>query len=89
MTYYSEAAEFYDLLYQGEKDYAAEGDLLTALIRELHPAAASLLDVGCGTGSHARALTDAGFTADGVDLEPSFVGLAGAKCPEGHSTSAI
>jgi SAM-dependent methyltransferase len=80
---YSHAAEFYDLLYQGEKDYAAEADLLSALIRALHPAASSLLDVGCGTGSHARALIDAGFTVDGVDIEPSFVELARAKCPEG------
>lgn len=80
---YSEAAELYDILYQGEKDYAAEAGLLSALIRELHPVAASLLDVGCGTGSHARALSDAGFAVDGVDLEPSFVELARAKCPEG------
>jgi SAM-dependent methyltransferase len=83
MSNYSEAAEFYDLLYHGEKDYAAEADLLSALIRERHPAAATLLDVGCGTGSHARALSDAGFTVDGVDLEPAFVELARAKCPEG------
>lgn len=83
MPHYAEAAEFYDLLYQGEKDYAAEAGLLTRLIRERVPAAVTLLDVGCGTGSHARALIDAGFTVDGLDLEPAFVELARAKCPEG------
>lgn len=83
MAHYSEAAEFYDLLYQGEKDYPAEAVLLAQLIRERAPAAATLLDVGCGTGSHARALIDAGFTVDGVDIEPAFVELARAKCPEG------
>lgn len=83
MAHYSEAAEFYDILYQGEKDYAAEADLLARLIRERAPAAATVLDVGCGTGSHARALIDAGFSVDGVDLEPAFVELARAKCPEG------
>lgn len=83
MPHYSEAAEYYDLLYQNEKDYTAEADLLTQLIRERAPTAVTLLDVGCGTGSHARALIDAGFTVDGVDIEPAFVELARAKCPEG------
>lgn len=83
MAHYSDAAEFYDLLYEGEKDYAAEANLLASLIRERAPRAESLLDVGCGTGSHARALIDAGFTVDGVDLEPVFIELARAKCPEG------
>jgi SAM-dependent methyltransferase len=83
VPHYSHAAEFYDLLYQREKDYAAEAELLGSLIRNLHPAATTLLDVGCGTGSHARALIDAGFTVDGVDLEPAFVELARAKCPDG------
>lgn len=83
MTDYSSAAEFYDLLYEGEKDHAAEAEFLAALIRGLAPEAVTLLDVGCGTGSHARALIDAGFEVDGVDLEPAFVEMARAKCPEG------
>jgi SAM-dependent methyltransferase len=84
VTHYSQAAEFYDLLYQDEKDYPAEAALLASSIRALHPDATTLLDVGCGTGSHARALIDAGFAVDGVDLEPAFVELARAKCPEGE-----
>ena len=51
MPHYSEAAEFYDLLYEGDKDYAAEADLLAQVIRQCAPAASTLLDVGCGTGS--------------------------------------
>lgn len=80
---YAKAAEFYDILYGGQKDYAAEAELLAAIIREAHPGARSLLDVGCGTGAHARSLTDAGFRVDGVDLEETFVEIASAKCPEG------
>jgi len=83
MSDYSQAAEFYDLLYQGEKDHAAEAKLLGKLIRELNRAATTLLDVGCGTGSHARTLIDSGFSVDGIDLEPAFVELARTKCPEG------
>lgn len=80
---YRHAAEFYDLLYAVEKDYAAEAKLLAALLRDVHPGARSILDVGCGTGSHARSLLDLGFSVDGIDLEPMFVEIARSKCPEG------
>lgn len=80
---YASAAEFYDLLYDGEKDYEAEAKLLADLIREAHPSATTVLDVGCGTGAHARALLDLGFQVDGVDIEPAFVDIASRKCPEG------
>lgn len=81
---YASAAEFYDLLYASTKDYAAEARLLESTIRALRPGARSVLDVGCGTGAHARALLDAGFRVDGVDIEPAFVEIAAAKCPEGR-----
>lgn len=84
MSHYSTAAAFYDLLYQGEKDYAAEAEVLGSVIRAHNPSAASVLDVACGTGSHARALTELGFEVDGVDLEPAFVERARTKCPEGQ-----
>ena len=80
---YGRAAEFYDLLYAEEKDYPAEAGLLEALIRGACPSAQSVLDVGCGTGAHARSLLDRGFRVDGIDLEPSFVEIARRKCPEG------
>ncbi len=81
---YASAADFYDLLYEGEKDYAAEAALLRDEILAACPSARSILDVGCGTGAHARALIDAGFQVDGIDLEPRFVEIARAKCPEGR-----
>ena len=81
---YAEAAEFYDLLYQDQKDYPAEAQFLRTEILAASPGACSLLDVGCGTGAHARALIDAGFEVDGLDLEPRFVEIAQSKCPEGR-----
>lgn len=83
MGSYGRAAEFYDLLYSDEKDYPAEARLLEALIRKACPSAVSVLDVGCGTGAHARSLVDLGFKVDGIDLEPAFVEIARGKCPEG------
>lgn len=64
MGAYSEAAEFYDVLY-GAKDYAAEANLLTKLIQEHRPGATALLDVGCGTGANSRCLIDGGQLTDG------------------------
>jgi 2-polyprenyl-3-methyl-5-hydroxy-6-metoxy-1,4-benzoquinol methylase len=73
---YASAPEYYDLLYRDVKDYAAEARLIRAVILDAHPAALTLLDVGCGTGAHARALNDTGFRVDGIDIEPAFVEIA-------------
>jgi SAM-dependent methyltransferase len=78
------SAEYYDLLYATFKDYAAETADITALLRRLNPACRTVLDVGCGTGEHARRLSDSGFQVDGVDLSEAFVALARAKHPAGR-----
>lgn len=83
MGCYSRAAEFYDLLYSEEKDYPAEARYVSTLIRRECPSAESVLEVGCGTGAHARSLVDLGFIVDGIDLEPAFVEIARRKCPDG------
>ena len=81
---YGRAADLYDLLYLGIKDYRAEAERMAELIRERRPGAHRLLDVGCGTGEHARHLSALGFEVDGVDLEPAFVEIARNKCPRGR-----
>ena len=45
MGHYANAAEHYDLLYAGIKDYEAEAGLLAGLIREALPSAKRVLDV--------------------------------------------
>ncbi len=81
---FSESAEFYDLIYRQFKDYRAESTRLVELLREHSPSAMSLLDVACGTGEHARYLGQAGYSVDGVDIEPTFVELAQRKNPDGR-----
>jgi SAM-dependent methyltransferase len=50
---YGGHATVYDDLYASRgKNYAAESRTITKLIRDASPGANSLLDVGCGTGSH-------------------------------------
>lgn len=85
---FSESAGYYDLLYSTIRDYAAESAAIATLLRDLNPAGRTVLDVGCGTGEHARRLTDAGFLVDGLDLDPAFVRLAHQKCPSGRFVEA-
>ena len=81
--YGTEVAEVYDELYvDGRgKDYAAEADALTALVRSRSPAAASLLDVACGTGGHLAHLRRRFERAAGVELSEAMRELAGARLP--------
>lgn len=80
---FSESAAFYDVVYGQFKDYSEECARVGALLREHAPEARRLLDVGCGTGEHARGLTQLGYRVDGLDLEPVFVEIASGKVPEG------
>jgi len=80
---YSQTAAYYDLLYQKQKDYAAEATQIATLIRGVRPEAQTLLDVACGTGEHARALAAQGFEVDGTDIQPAFLDIARRKHPDG------
>jgi SAM-dependent methyltransferase len=81
---FSASAELYDLVYSGFKDYPAEATEIAGTIRRLHPKARTVLDLACGTGEHARLLTDIhGFDVDGLDIEPAFVRIAREKLPRG------
>src|SRR5215210_6598743 len=87
------SAEVYDLVYSAFKEYPAEASEVAGVIRRAKPDARTILDVACGTGEHARLLTEThGFIVDGLDLEPGFVRIAQQKLPrasvfEGDMTS--
>ncbi len=75
------AAEMYDLLYQDRKDYPAEAELVTGLIRRHRPAATALLDVACGTGLHLRAFAGHFDRVEGVDLSEPMLAMAARQLP--------
>ena len=75
MTVFGDYSRYYDLLYR-EKDYAGEAAYVARLIRAARPEATCILDLGCGTGRHARELAALGFTVTGVDRSAEMVALA-------------
>jgi ubiquinone/menaquinone biosynthesis C-methylase UbiE len=77
---FSKTADYYDKLY-AHKDYRAEADRLRTIIRQERPAAQTLLDVACGTGSHIEHLK-AHYQVSGLDLEPGLLDVAQQNHPE-------
>lgn len=81
---FSESAALYDLIYSSFKNYETEADQLAGLIKTLSDHANSVLDVACGTGEHARLLSQRfGYHVDGIDIEPEFIRIAKQKNPTG------
>jgi len=72
-------ASSYDVLY-GDKDYEAEIDILEVLFaRHALGPVRGVLDLGCGTGSHALPLAQRGYAVTGVDLSPDMLTHARSK----------
>jgi SAM-dependent methyltransferase len=76
---YRQSAQLYDL-FCAHKDYVAASRLLTDLVDEHAPHAASLLDVACGTGGHLERLASR-FDVAGLEQSTEMLELAGRRCP--------
>jgi ubiquinone/menaquinone biosynthesis C-methylase UbiE len=79
-------ADLYDTFCNGiEKDFAGQAGQIAELVRRARPHGRTLLDVACGTGEHAKYLSEAhGFEVDGIDISPEMLAKARTKCPRGR-----
>ncbi|MCA2217206.1 class I SAM-dependent methyltransferase [Jidongwangia harbinensis] len=63
------------------KDYRAEAEYLTDVIRDRQPEAGSLLDVGCGAGGHLVHFAEAFDRVEGLELSEDMLNVARGKLP--------
>src|SRR5260221_1579401 len=81
-----DSPELYDAIYHF-KNYSRECDRLRGLISQFVPGARSILDVGCGTGEHAKFLKQH-YEIDGVDINQNYLDAAQQKNPMGRYSAA-
>lgn len=72
---YDQLVAYYELI-EG-RDWKSEVGLITSILR--NHGAESLVDLGCGTGYHVRALTKLGFEAKGIDVSEANIRFARRK----------
>lgn len=66
-------ARYYNLLYQ-DKNYEDEVNYLHTLIQKFAKNGSKIiLDIGCGTGTHASFLVQKGYTVSGIDLSEKMI----------------
>ena len=87
-TAFTQYARYYDLLYR-DKDYGTEARWIDGLLRGTEGWAGALLDIGCGTGVHAREFAQLGWQVTGVDLSPDMIALARERTPAAASIDYV
>jgi SAM-dependent methyltransferase len=75
MTVFGNYARYYDLLYY-DKDYSGEAQFIQNLCQKYAPDAKTILELGCGTGTHAILLAEDGYQIHGVDLSEDMLQAA-------------
>ncbi len=84
MQSYETFARFYDPVQGDRAEHAA---YVRTLIDRHHPAARTVLELACGTGSILKQLQP-DFEVTGVDLSPTMLAIAAEKVPEARLVHA-
>lgn len=85
MSVFKDYAAYYDMLYS-DKDYKGEAEYIHQLIQLHNPGAKTILNLGCGTGSHDFELEKLGYEVVGVDLSAEMIQIANEKKTPNAST---
>lgn len=82
MDVFKKYADFYDQLYE-DKDYRRECEFIKEIFEKFcTKKITSVLDLGCGTGSHALIFADMGYDVTGVDQSETMLEIAHTKAAE-------
>lgn len=82
IPYQGQHAEIYDLIY-AEKPYGLEAACISEKISRLATTQTrKVLDMACGTGSHAIELARQGHQVCGLDISPDMISVAQGKSPK-------
>lgn len=71
-------SKYYDLLYR-DKNYQEESRYVADILRNNDPSVKTILELGCGSGSHALFLCEDGFDVTGIDRSVDMVAAARKK----------
>lgn len=78
--FYDRAAPYYDFIYHDLEDYPGDVAFLGAVFRKFALSQPrSILDLGCGTGSHAILLARRGYRVTGLDISRGQLAVARRK----------
>ena len=82
MEVFKDYADFYDSLYE-DKSYRHECNFVKHIFETYREKKVnSILDLGCGTGSHALPFADMGYAVTGVDLSDTMLEIARKKASD-------
>lgn len=79
-------SQYYDLLYK-DKNYSGETEYIYSLINQFCPQTKNILELGCGTGIHAKQLAEKGYYVEGIDLSETMLSRAIER--QSESTAAV
>lgn len=86
MSVYGRFAQRYDLIYKGIVNYKRETDAFEKLFKRFcKKRPMTILDVGCGTGSHSLLFSERGYSVTGIDISKRMIELAKRKASKERS----
>jgi SAM-dependent methyltransferase len=72
MSNFNQYSRYYDLLYK-DKDYKAESDYVIETLKSIDSNINSMLELGCGSGAHAKYLSQSGIEITGIERSKEMV----------------